>query len=185
MESKTMILKLHLAGESSIGKTSLLVRAVQDKFDYPYQVATIGLDFYIKHYEFNTQRVKVQYWDIVGSERYRVRNPSFKSNPYFTQARRQSCFASHSMSPLASSAFPLISKKSESLIQIAPFTWWDASATSNKPSSRKVYSNLLKNKVLYILSVRQRKTSESGIILTESYKLLSMKLQMTLIRWPR
>jgi GTPase SAR1 family protein len=79
MESKTMILKVHVSGESSVGKTSLLTRAVQDSFgDGPFG-PTIGLDFFLKDCEISNQKVKVQYWDIVGAERFnRFRNPCFK-----------------------------------------------------------------------------------------------------------
>lgn len=61
-----MILKIHVAGESSVGKTSLLIRAAHDRFEEGHYGPTIGVDFFIKDCEISNQRVKVQYWDIAG-----------------------------------------------------------------------------------------------------------------------
>nr|CAI5854967.1 unnamed protein product [Callosobruchus analis] len=55
-------LKILIIGESGVGKSSLLLRFVEDNFD-PEQTLTIGVDFKI--------------WDTAGQERFRTLTPSY------------------------------------------------------------------------------------------------------------
>lgn len=66
---KTM--KLLLVGDSGVGKSCLLLRFVDDKFN-PSFITTIGIDFKIKTIELNGQRIKLQVWDTAGQERFRT-----------------------------------------------------------------------------------------------------------------
>ena len=54
-------LKLLIIGESSVGKSSLLLRFTDDAFD-PEQAATIGVDFMIKTVEIDGEKIKVRYF---------------------------------------------------------------------------------------------------------------------------
>ena len=64
------IFKVVLIGDTSVGKSSLLVRFADDQFSETY-VTTIGLDFRFKTMIVNDKVVKVQIWDTAGQERYR------------------------------------------------------------------------------------------------------------------
>ena len=64
------IFKIVLIGDTSVGKSSLLVRFSDDQFSETY-VTTIGVDFRFKTMIVNEKVVKVQIWDTAGQERYR------------------------------------------------------------------------------------------------------------------
>ncbi|GME94715.1 hypothetical protein B5S28_g321 [[Candida] boidinii] len=66
---KTM--KLLLVGDSGVGKSCLLLRFVDDKFN-PSFITTIGIDFKIKTIEINGTKIKLQVWDTAGQERFRT-----------------------------------------------------------------------------------------------------------------
>ena len=53
-------LKLLIIGESSVGKSSLLLRFTDDAFD-PEQAATIGVDFKVKTININGDKVSLTY----------------------------------------------------------------------------------------------------------------------------
>lgn len=65
------IMKILLIGDSGVGKSCLLVRFVDDKFN-PSFITTIGIDFKIKTVEINGQKIKLQLWDTAGQERFRT-----------------------------------------------------------------------------------------------------------------
>jgi len=69
-------LKILIIGESSVGKSSLLMRFVDDKFD-PDQPATIGVDFKVKTVNVDGNLVKLAIWDTAGQERFRTLTPSY------------------------------------------------------------------------------------------------------------
>ncbi|GMG56250.1 unnamed protein product [Ambrosiozyma monospora] len=64
-------LKLLLVGDSGVGKSCLLLRFVDDKFN-PSFITTIGIDFKIKTIEINGLKIKLQVWDTAGQERFRT-----------------------------------------------------------------------------------------------------------------
>lgn len=65
------ILKLLLVGDSGVGKSCLLLRFVEDKFN-PSFITTIGIDFKIRTIEIDGKRIKLQVWDTAGQERFRT-----------------------------------------------------------------------------------------------------------------
>ncbi|CCD26111.2 Rab family GTPase SEC4 NDAI_0G03340 [Naumovozyma dairenensis CBS 421] len=65
------IMKILLIGDSGVGKSCLLVRFVEDKFN-PSFITTIGIDFKIKTVDINGKKVKLQLWDTAGQERFRT-----------------------------------------------------------------------------------------------------------------
>lgn len=69
-------LKVLIIGDSGIGKSSLLLRFVNDTFD-PDQSATIGVDFKVKTIVLNQKKVKLSIWDTAGQERFRTLTPSY------------------------------------------------------------------------------------------------------------
>lgn len=68
---KNYIFKILVAGNASAGKTSLLVRYVEDKFD-ERSTMTMGVDFFIKQVNFDSgKNCLLQLWDLGGQARFR------------------------------------------------------------------------------------------------------------------
>lgn len=64
------IIKIVILGESSVGKTNLLSRYLDNKFieDKP---ATVGVDFLSKEMQIKSKTIKTQFWDTAGQEKYK------------------------------------------------------------------------------------------------------------------
>ena len=75
--------KTIIVGNSGVGKSSLLKRAVQRKFTDHYQ-ATIGFEFLLLYYEINGVKIKLQIWDTCGEEMYRSLVQGFYRNTSLT-----------------------------------------------------------------------------------------------------
>ncbi|XP_065896721.1 ras-related protein Rab-18-B-like [Dysidea avara] len=73
---ETVSLKILIIGDSGTGKSSLLLRFVNDTFD-PEQSATIGVDFKVKSMAIAGKRLKLSIWDTAGQERFRTLTPSY------------------------------------------------------------------------------------------------------------
>ncbi|XP_022219762.1 ras-related protein Rab-18 [Drosophila obscura] len=69
-------IKLLVIGESGVGKSSLIRRFVENKFDENHDV-TIGMDFKSKVMNVDGTDYKVALWDTAGAERFRSLTPSF------------------------------------------------------------------------------------------------------------
>lgn len=69
-------LKILIVGESGVGKSSLMLRFVDDTFD-PEIAATIGVDFRVASMSVDGNRVKLAIWDTAGQERFRTLTPSY------------------------------------------------------------------------------------------------------------
>ncbi|CAF1425234.1 unnamed protein product, partial [Adineta ricciae] len=63
--------KILIIGESSVGKSSLMTRFVDETFQ-PSFVPTIGVDFKVRTLMIDDYQCKVQIWDTAGQERFRV-----------------------------------------------------------------------------------------------------------------
>lgn len=70
------MLKLVLVGETSVGKSSLLMRFTDGVFE-PDISATIGVDFKLKMMNINGKRCKATVWDTAGQERFRTLTSSY------------------------------------------------------------------------------------------------------------
>ena len=70
------IFKIITLGDSGIGKTSLITRFAHDIFEENH-LASIGLDFLIKVIDIENKIIKIQLWDICGSERFKTVSPSY------------------------------------------------------------------------------------------------------------
>ena len=71
--------KLIIIGETGVGKSSVLKRAVKNIFDENYQ-ATIGFEFLLMHFKVNDLKLKLQIWDTCGQEMYRSLVQGFYHN---------------------------------------------------------------------------------------------------------
>ena len=75
------LLKYVIVGDSSVGKSCLLLRFADDQFNENY-MTTIGVDFRFKTVNSNNKNVKLQIWDTAGQERFRtITNTYYKSIP--------------------------------------------------------------------------------------------------------
>ncbi|TIA91924.1 hypothetical protein E3P99_00842 [Wallemia hederae] len=70
--------KLLLIGNSSVGKSSLLLRFTENDF-LPEEDAnaTIGVDFKVKYIQLHDKRYKLSIWDTAGQERFRTLTSSY------------------------------------------------------------------------------------------------------------
>ncbi len=68
--TKKFILKILLAGEGGVGKTTLLHRFVDGKFSAETRM-TIGVEFFLKELEVNSYHCTLQLWDFGGQQRFR------------------------------------------------------------------------------------------------------------------
>ncbi|OMJ27699.1 Ras-related protein Rab-5C [Smittium culicis] len=72
--------KLVLLGESAVGKSSVVLRFVKDRFD-EYKESTIGAAFLTKTVNLeNGDSVKFEIWDTAGQERYKSLAPMYYRN---------------------------------------------------------------------------------------------------------
>ena len=62
--------KLAIIGDSSVGKTNLLIRYINTDYQ-PTHISTIGIDFKLKTVDINGYKLKLQIWDTAGSEKFR------------------------------------------------------------------------------------------------------------------
>ena len=69
-EVYTKPLRIIVLGNSSVGKTSLILRYTEDTFNTSFAV-TIGLDYKVKKEVINGKNVTLQLWDTGGQERFR------------------------------------------------------------------------------------------------------------------
>ena len=64
------IIKILTLGDTMVGKSSIVLRFSDDKFD-ENQFATIGIDFKTKYIKVKDASVKVLIWDTAGQEKFR------------------------------------------------------------------------------------------------------------------
>eukprot|EP01016_Furgasonia_blochmanni_P032831 TRINITY_DN338_c0_g1_i1.p1 TRINITY_DN338_c0_g1~~TRINITY_DN338_c0_g1_i1.p1 ORF type:complete len:218 (+),score=66.71 TRINITY_DN338_c0_g1_i1:201-854(+) len=70
------LFKLLLVGNSSVGKSSLLLRFSDNVFNESF-LPTIGVDFKIRTFDLNGKTVKLQIWDTAGQERFKTITASY------------------------------------------------------------------------------------------------------------
>jgi small GTP-binding protein len=65
------LFKVVIAGDENVGKTALIRRYCEGKFETS-RVATIGVDFQTKVVNLPTGSVKLSIWDLAGQDRFQV-----------------------------------------------------------------------------------------------------------------
>lgn len=68
--------KMITVGETSVGKSCLIIKWTTDKFDIGVE-STIGASFHAKTYNCDNYKIKLQIWDTAGQERYRSLVPMY------------------------------------------------------------------------------------------------------------
>jgi small GTP-binding protein len=63
-------------GDSSVGKTSLISRLMEEHFD-PCEHPTVGANWQLYVHDFNCERVELQIWDTAGQEKFRSLGPLY------------------------------------------------------------------------------------------------------------
>jgi small GTP-binding protein len=76
MPAATPTRKVVIAGDGNVGKTSLIRRWSEGRFDAS-RVMTIGVDFQTKVVELPDGAVKLSIWDVAGQERFGAMRPGF------------------------------------------------------------------------------------------------------------
>ena len=71
--------QLLIVGNSAVGKSSILRRFAQDKFN-PNYFATIGVDFFTKDVILDQKKIHIKMWDTAGQERYKALTQGFFRN---------------------------------------------------------------------------------------------------------
>ena len=72
-------LKILLVGDSAVGKTTLLIKYIEDKFSDTH-ITTIGVEYKDKVITINGRKVNLQIWDTSGQERYQAITKNFYRN---------------------------------------------------------------------------------------------------------
>ena len=62
-------LKIILVGDASVGKTSLLLRYIDNHFPDKH-LSSVGVEYRMKNYEYGAFKIKLQIWDTAGQERF-------------------------------------------------------------------------------------------------------------------
>lgn len=68
--------KIVFVGDVSVGKTSVMTRFVEGKFNETYD-PSIGVDFHSKTITFRDEQIKLQFWDSAGQEKYKSLIPTY------------------------------------------------------------------------------------------------------------
>ena len=76
---ESSVIRLLLLGDSAVGKSSLLLRFCEGRFENNF-VITIGVDFKTKSMNLEGKQYKVQVWDTAGQERFRTITPAYYRN---------------------------------------------------------------------------------------------------------
>jgi small GTP-binding protein len=68
-EGTDVVYKLLLLGESNVGKTSIILRYIEDKFEES-NISTCGIDLKCKYVSCDNKKIKLNIWDTAGQERF-------------------------------------------------------------------------------------------------------------------
>ena len=71
--------KVILIGENGVGKTSIIIRYIENKFN-SIQPSTIGASFVTKVLRIKDKIIKFEIWDTAGQEKFRAVNRLFYQN---------------------------------------------------------------------------------------------------------
>jgi small GTP-binding protein len=75
--------KIVLLGDQCVGKSSIIDRFINEKFEESYNVptwllqATIGIDFLVRNMTYQGKSYRLQLWDTAGQEQFKSLIPSY------------------------------------------------------------------------------------------------------------
>ena len=69
-EAHDYVVRILVLGDTGVGKSSLMVRFSDDKFEQGGLVTTAGVDFRTRYITCEGRRVKLQLWDTAGQQRF-------------------------------------------------------------------------------------------------------------------
>ena len=78
-ENYDLSFKIIIIGDSNVGKSSLAIKAIKNKFDPGYS-ATLGFEYYSFFIKIENQIIKLQIWDTCGQEIYQSLITNFYRN---------------------------------------------------------------------------------------------------------
>jgi small GTP-binding protein len=73
---KNIVLKVLIAGDAGVGKTTMLHRYVEGEF-IDSMTMTIGVDFHTKPLQIDDKNCHLQLWDLGGQERFRFMHEAY------------------------------------------------------------------------------------------------------------
>ena len=73
------LLKYIVIGDSSVGKSNILLRYTHNQFNEEYQ-STIGVEFGAKNIKINNKIYRIQIWDTAGQENFRSITRAYYKN---------------------------------------------------------------------------------------------------------
>lgn len=115
-----------IVGDSSVGKSCLLLRFADDQFNENY-MTTIGVDFRFKTVKSGNKNVKLQIWDTAGQERFRtITNTYYKSTNILMKVLMQSFLFMTSPTKKAlkaSRTFGLMRLRTMLILELFWFLW--------------------------------------------------------------
>lgn len=76
MDDNSLKFKIIFLGDQGVGKSSIMNRFIQDKFEENYS-ATIGLDFHSKNVIIDKQEVRLFLYDTAGQEKFKSLIPMY------------------------------------------------------------------------------------------------------------
>ncbi len=76
MLGSVLVLKVMVAGDGGVGKTTLIRKFVSGSFDGATAM-TIGVQFHVKEMTYEGRPVSLQLWDLGGQEHFRFMLPSY------------------------------------------------------------------------------------------------------------
>ena len=62
--------KILILGDATVGKTSLLIRYIDNTFD-PDSLSTLGIDVRYKFVSMNNKKIRMDIWDTAGQDRFK------------------------------------------------------------------------------------------------------------------
>ena len=71
MSEKAFLVKIVLAGDGAVGKTTLRRRYLGEGFQASYMM-TIGADFAVKRVDIGGKTITFQIWDLAGQPRFQM-----------------------------------------------------------------------------------------------------------------
>ena len=78
-KEEVILYKILILGDSSVGKTSILLQFCDEKFD-PETLTTVGIDYKKKFIMRHGQKIQLQLCDTAGQERFRSIAKNFYKN---------------------------------------------------------------------------------------------------------